>query len=85
VLLRSVLAAGQAADKVALQECHRTAQEEVRRRFRPYPDLEQWHRDQRHPELAANAESACAWGFLSWLNRRLQDHPGMGSVVTTTP
>lgn len=50
--LRSVLAAGQAADKAALQARHSTAQEEVRRRFRPYPDLEQWHRNHEHPELA---------------------------------
>ena len=50
--LRSVLAAEQAAEKAALQARHRTAQEEVRRRFRPYPDLEQWLRDGQYPELA---------------------------------
>ena len=50
--LRSMLAAAQAAEKAALQARRRTAQEEVRRRFRPYPNLEQWLRDGQHPELA---------------------------------
>lgn len=50
--LRSVLAAGQAADKAALQELHRKARGEVRRQYRPYPDLEQWQWDQARPEVA---------------------------------
>ncbi|ABM40055.1 hypothetical protein Pnap_4637 (plasmid) [Polaromonas naphthalenivorans CJ2] len=41
-----------AYEKAALQARHRTASDEVRLRFRPYPDLEQWHRDHEHPELA---------------------------------
>lgn len=50
--LRSVTAAEQAAEKVALKERHQKEREQHRERFRPYPDLEQWQRMQNRPDLA---------------------------------
>lgn len=50
--MRSVVAAEQAAEKVALKERHQQERDQVRQKFRPYPDLEQWQRQQKHPELA---------------------------------
>ena len=50
--MRSVIAAEQAAEKAALKEKHQKQREQHRQQFRPYPDLEQWQRMQRSPELA---------------------------------
>ncbi len=50
--MRSVVAAEQAAEKAALKERHQKERSQHRERFRPYPDLEQWQRQQRRPELA---------------------------------
>ena len=50
--MRSVIAAGQAAEKAALKEKHRQERAQHRQQFRPYPDLEQWQRLQHRPALA---------------------------------
>lgn len=50
--MRSVIAAEQAAEKIALKERHQAEREQHRDQFRPYPDLEQWQRSQGHTELA---------------------------------
>ncbi|EUL30018.1 TPA: TraI/MobA(P) family conjugative relaxase [Pseudomonas aeruginosa] len=50
--MRSVIAAEQAAEKAALKEKHQKQREQHRQQFRPYPDLEQWQRMQKSPELA---------------------------------
>ena len=50
--MRSVIAAEQAAEKPALKEKHQKQREQHRQQFRPYPDLEQWQRMQKSPELA---------------------------------
>jgi hypothetical protein len=50
--IRSVIAAEQAAEKAALKEKHQQQREQHRQRFRPYPDLEQWQRMRKSPELA---------------------------------
>ncbi|MGE4418004.1 MAG: TraI/MobA(P) family conjugative relaxase, partial [Marinobacterium sp.] len=50
--MRSVIAAEQAAEKAALKEKHQKERAQWRQQFRPYPDLEQWQRMQKSPELA---------------------------------
>lgn len=50
--MRSVVAAEQAAEKAALKERHQREREQLRQRFRPYPDLESWQRMQGRPGLA---------------------------------
>ncbi len=50
--MRSVIAAEQAAEKAALKERHQREREQLRQRFRPYPDLESWQRMQGRPGLA---------------------------------
>ncbi|MFL9903334.1 DNA-primase RepB domain-containing protein [Paraburkholderia fungorum] len=50
--MQSMLAAEQAAEKAALQERHRQERARLREQFSPYPDLEQWLRQRKHPELA---------------------------------
>jgi hypothetical protein len=50
--MRSVLAAEQAADKATLKERHKQERKQLREQYRPYPDFEQWLREQKHPELA---------------------------------
>lgn len=50
--MRSVIAAEQAAEKAALKEKHQKQREQHQQQFRPYPDLEQWQRMQKSPELA---------------------------------
>ncbi len=50
--MRSVIAAEQAAEKADLKERHQVQREQHRAQFRPYPDLEQWQRMQKSPELA---------------------------------
>lgn len=50
--MRSVLAAKQAAEKAALREKHRRERSHWREKYPPYPDFEQWLREQQHPELA---------------------------------
>lgn len=39
---QSILATGQAAEKVALKERHKAERKQLRQQYRPYPDLEQW-------------------------------------------
>ena len=46
------IAAEQAAEKAALKERQQKERDQVRQKFRPYPDLEQWQRQQKQPELA---------------------------------
>lgn len=50
--MRSVLAAEQAAEKAGLKDQQKTERAQLRRQYRPYPDLEQWLRRQQQPELA---------------------------------
>ena len=50
--LRSVIAFEQAAEKAALRERQQQERTTVRKRYPPYPDFEQWQRQQRHPERA---------------------------------
>ncbi len=50
--LQSVLAAEQAAAKAVFAERQAKERYELRQRFRPYPDLEQWHRQRKAPHLA---------------------------------
>ena len=49
---QSVIAAEQAAAKAVLSERQARERHELRQQFRPYPDLEQWHRQQKKPHLA---------------------------------
>ena len=50
--MRSILAAEQAAEKAELKERHKTEREQLREKYPPYPDFEQWLREQKHPEFA---------------------------------
>lgn len=50
--MQSIVAAEQAAEKVILKERHQKEREQLRQQYRPYPDLEQWQRQQNRPELA---------------------------------
>lgn len=50
--MQSIIAAEQAAEKIVLQERHQAQRKQHREQFRPYPDLEQWQRQQKNPELA---------------------------------
>ena len=50
--MQSVLAAEQAAAKANLAERQAKERHQVRMKFRPYPDLEEWHRQREHPHLA---------------------------------
>lgn len=50
--MRSVIAAEQAAEKAALKERQQRERKQHRETFRPWPDLEQWQRMQKSPELA---------------------------------
>ena len=50
--LQSVLAAGQVVEKIDLRDRHQQEKEQRQRQYLPYPDLEQWQRQQQHPELA---------------------------------
>ena len=49
---QSVIAAEQAAAKTVLAERQAKERHELRQQFRPYPDLEQWHRQRENPHLA---------------------------------
>jgi len=51
-VLRSVIAAEQAAEKAFMKELHRRERDAHNWRFRPYPDLEAWYRLQGEPEFA---------------------------------
>jgi hypothetical protein len=50
--LRSVLAAEQASEKADMKECQQQERQQVREHYRPFPDFEQWLRQQQQPELA---------------------------------
>ena len=50
--MQSIIAAEQAAEKAALKERQQKERDQVRQKFRPYPDLEQWQRQQKQPDLA---------------------------------
>lgn len=50
--MRSVIAAEQAAEKAALKEKHQKQRKLHRQQFRTYPDLEQWLRMKKSPEIA---------------------------------
>ncbi len=50
--MRSVLAAEQAAEKAGLKEGHQQAWKQLRQQYRPFPDYEQWLRQQQQPEQA---------------------------------
>jgi len=50
--MKSVVAAEQAAEKAELQEKQQKERKQLQQEYRPYPDLEQWQRQQQNPELA---------------------------------
>lgn len=50
--MRSILAAEQAAEKAGVKEGHQQAWKQLRKQYRPFPDYEQWLRQQQQPELA---------------------------------
>ena len=50
--LKSVVAAEHAAEKAALREKQKLQREQLRKQYRPFPDFEQWLREQQRPELA---------------------------------
>ena len=50
--MQSILAAEQAAEKAALKERQQKEREQTRQQYQPYPDLEQWQRQRRNPDLA---------------------------------
>jgi hypothetical protein len=50
--LRSMAAAAQAVEKISLRERQESEREQLGREYPPYPDLEQWQRQQKCPELA---------------------------------
>ena len=50
--LQSVLAAEQAAESAAVVERHQGERRELAQQFRPWPSLEDWQRQQQHPEGA---------------------------------
>jgi hypothetical protein len=50
--MQSIVASEQAVEKANLKERHQKEREQLRQQFRPYPDLEQWQRQQNRPELA---------------------------------
>ncbi|MGC9128356.1 MAG: TraI/MobA(P) family conjugative relaxase [Acidithiobacillus sp.] len=50
--MRSVIAFEQAAEKAELRERQKQERAALNKRYPPYPDFEQWQRQQRHPELA---------------------------------
>ena len=49
--MRSILAAEQATEKAGVKEGHQQAWKQLRKQYRPFPDYEQWLRQQQ-PELA---------------------------------
>jgi hypothetical protein len=51
-VLESLLAAQRAVALAELRERQRRERAKLREQYRPYPDLEQWLRQQAHPELA---------------------------------
>jgi len=51
-VMRSLLAAEQAAEKAGLKEQQQQERAQLRQQYRPYPDFEQWQRQQGQPELA---------------------------------
>ena len=50
--MRSILAAEQAAEKAGVKEGHQQAWKQLRKQYRPFPDYEQWLRQQQQPEMA---------------------------------
>lgn len=64
--IRSVLAAQQAAEKIALQEKHKRERENHREQFPPFPDFEQWLRDQQKPDLAEQ------WRYRTSVTQKLE-------------
>ena len=50
--MRSVLAAEQAAEKAGIKEGQQQQWKQLRKQYRPFPDYEQWLRQQQQPELA---------------------------------
>ena len=50
--LRSVIAFEQATEKAVLRERQKQERAILSKRYSPYPDFEQWQRQQRHPERA---------------------------------
>ena len=49
--MRSVVASEQAGEKIVMKERHQRERDQVRQKYPPYPDLEEWQRRQ-NPELA---------------------------------
>ncbi|MYM21470.1 relaxase/mobilization nuclease domain-containing protein [Duganella sp. FT135W] len=50
--LESIVAARRAVEQAEMRDRQRTERAMLRERYRPYPDLEQWLRQQEQPELA---------------------------------
>ncbi|MEI6420588.1 MAG: TraI/MobA(P) family conjugative relaxase [Lentisphaerota bacterium] len=63
--MRSVLAAGQAAEKAGMKERHQQERQQLREQYRPFPDFEQWLRQQQQPELAD------AWRYRAGESQRI--------------
>jgi hypothetical protein len=66
--MKSVLAAEQAADKAELQEKHNQERKQLQQQYRPYPDLEQWQRQQHNPTLADQ------WRYRASEPQRIEGH-----------
>jgi hypothetical protein len=66
--MKSTLAAQQAGEKAELQEKHNKERKQLQQQYRPYPDLEQWQRQQHNPELADQ------WRYRASEPQRIEGH-----------
>lgn len=66
--MKSTLAAQQAGEKAELQEKHQQERKQLQQQYRPYPDLEQWQRQQHNPELADQ------WRYRASEPQRIEGH-----------
>jgi hypothetical protein len=66
--MKSTLAAQQAGEKAELQEKHNKERKHLQQQYRPYPDLEQWQRQQHNPELADQ------WRYRASEPQRIEGH-----------
>lgn len=66
--MKSVVAAEQAAEKAELQEKQQKERKQLQQEYRPYPDLEQWQRQQQNPELADQ------WRYRASEPQRIEGH-----------
>ena len=66
--MKSVVAAEQAAEKAELQEKQQQQRKQLQQQHRPYPDLEQWQRQQQNPDLADQ------WRYRASEPQRIEGH-----------